>query len=523
MPGTVVLGGVANLNQKFLDTAEKYDQFIQVRSRKQPMVFFDRIPKGSADTFGGLIRKTNIWHGTLGPQMGLAGWNRIQLSRASTATDPGHDNCGPITPETFTHSAETIQYAPMRKHWQSSLICLEDIKYIEEGAMQAGLIMGAASTISQLEWERWNRENYMRFIIEAGGGYILSGGGLDYGTGHAKFSYDPFTTDADGDYVLTYPSDVEPSTLEWSYFDWWQDMLGEECPEGALAQKSGMPVFGMMVHLRDFDRMLRTNPDLREDVRYARPQILLDDYRNFDEFRGWGLIHDARQMRFKIKKVVGTTVTAKRVAPFRYGRAATIGNIPEANPEYQDAELAVGVVWMRNVFMNLIPAPVTSLGNGMVFGSALNSNGKFVWINEYDREINIDRSTGFFLAKFEAFPKPLENYAFPVAFLYKRCPQALPGACAVEAYDVTETGAIAVAEAAVSGDVDSTNLTVTLTLASRLRAGLGATVTITPRTGTPVTAIIADASRSPTYVFATTNLQSNTYTNFALGTTVTVV
>jgi hypothetical protein len=518
----ITTGGLVNYNQKFIDLAEHYDQFLANRARKHPNIWFDRIPKGALTNYEGLVRKTNIFHGGLGEQAGLQNWSPIQVSRKPGGADPGFDACA-YDPKTFTYAVESIQYTGYRTSWQSEPICINDIRFLHEGREQARLITSFMGYITQSVWENWNREQYAYQAVKNGHAFILTEGGIEYDAQVNRFSYDPYTLDADGDTVITFPSSLKLSTLNWTFFDWWQDYLGDQCPEAAPANLDGLPVFGLMIHKRDFDKMIMGNPDMREDLRYHKASVLFDDYRKFSEFKGWALIHDQRQMRFKVKKVASGTVTAKRVLPMREGRTGTIGRIPEANPEYNNAELAVGIVFMKDVIQNLIPTPISNAGGGMIFGPAPGYNGTFQWINEYDRELNPLKEVGYFFARFEAFPKPLMFSSDCIVFLYRRCPQTWTTECEVNTIPqgAAIEDAVKLAANATADDLDSTNKTLVVKLETVLACGVGSAVTLASVGGGDQTsAIIAEDALAPTYKLAFATAPSS-HSNYTTSTTVT--
>lgn len=516
-----VKAGLPNYNQAFIDLAEHFDQFLQNRTRKHPMLWVDRIPKGTLTNYEGLVRKTNVFHGGLGEQAGLSNWHKVSTSRKPAGADAGFDACGIPTPKTFSYSIEPMQYTGYNAWWQSEPICVNDIRFLHEGREQARLITSFMGYITQSVWENWNREQYVLQAVKAGHAFVLTEGGLDYDSQSVRFDYDPFDSES-----ITLPASLKISTLNWSYFDWWQDFLGDQCPEAAPAQASGLPVFGLVIHKRDFDKMIMEDAQLREDMRYAKSTILFDDYRKFSEFKGWALIHDQRQMRFKYQKTDGTTATFKRVLPMRLGRASAdvFGKgIPEANPEYNNAEIAIGVVFMREVFQNLIPNPLGNAGGGMIFGTMPGYNGQFHWVNEYDRELNPLRKNGYFLAEFEAFPKPLSFASDAIVFLYRRCPQTWLTDCAVESFTDTAAAAdaVALASAVASGDIDADNKTVVVTLAKKLAGGVGDAVTLVLTGGgagtTATSAVIAEDALAPTYklAFASGTIAANDLTTAA--------
>jgi hypothetical protein len=514
-------GGVINYDQKFADVAENFDVFIAERYRAHPTVWVDRIPKGTLSNYEGITRKSNIFHGGLGEQAGLSNWSAIQVSRVPAGTDQGFDACQPADPKTFTYAIESIQYTGKRCSWQGEPICINDIRFVAEAKQQCAMVTNMLSYITQSVWENWNREQYVKQAVDAGHAFILTDGGLDYASDSAvRFTYDGSLEDTDGDTYLTFPLTYKLSTLNWSFFDWWQDMLGDQCPEAAISNLDGLPVFGLMIHKRDFNKMVMGDADLREDYRYADSRVLIADYRTFKEFKGWALIHDSRQMRFKFKKCDGTTVTCKRVTPLKNGKAVTIGNLPIANEDYQNAEIAVGVVFMKDIVQNLIPTPISNMPNGMQFGAVPGYDGKFMWINEYDRVLNPLREVGYFFARFEAFPKPLMYSGEAVVFIYLRAPQTWSTEAAIENFDSAATTAT-VAVAAVTGDLDSTNNMLTLKLDKILAASVGDTVTMVDSDVASETAYIADASLAPVYTFVSASAFT-TYDKWNTTATVTV-
>jgi len=499
----IITGGVQYYNQKFLDAAEFMDSVIQDRAQKHPNFWHDRTPRGSFENFQGLVRKSHKFHGGLGDQRGLQRWNPIQISRVASGEDEGWDACQ-YNPYTVSYAFETVQYSGHETSRQTMPICLKDIRWTWEGRQQCELIMSFLSYITMSVWENAFREWYIKHAVDAGNAFILTDGGLDYTDDPTmRFTYDPFSVDSDGDNVITFPQNTPISTLNWSYFDWWQDYLGDQCPDAALANSDGLPVFGLGLHKRDFNKMVMSDSDLREDYRHARSSVLIADYRKFTEFKGWSLLHDMRQMRFKIKSVDGTTVTAKRVAPFKLGEAVTIGNKPVVDPDYNNAELALGVIMMNDVYQALIPpAGPPSPGGGMQFGATPSYNGEFKWINEYDRTLNPLREVGYYFGRYELFPKPLMYSDEAIVFLYRRCPQTWSTECECQCGGVEGSGAIGLASDAASADVDTDNNTVTLTLSSCLPCETGDAIVLSDDDGTTDNGIIADGSLAPTYVLA---------------------
>jgi hypothetical protein len=509
---------VGNFEQRLVAMTEHFDTFLEKYDREHPMVFRDRIMREQYPLFNGLSQKTQIWHPGLGPQAGISDWTSIQVSTVGGGQDAGYNACVIDDPQTYTYGVEAKEYSGKTTEWRSPVICVKDTMWTEEARKQVGYIYGMGIMITSQAWEVYSREMYMKFASDADNLYVLAEGDLLGGTS-PKFEYDPFTTYTynEGPYslderitVLKLDAGVEVSTLNFSYLDLLHTFIADESPGAALGNEGGLPTVGLMLHLHDFEKMFRDDPDLRQDMRYATPSMLFDNYaQTFKTMRGWGIIHDRRQMRFKYWKIGGDSkLWFRRVLPMREGRALAIGNLPEVNPDYHTAEIAVAVAFLKDVFKIRIPPKVDSLGAQTSFGPAPGFSGDWQWIN-YPSDSNPLREIGYHYMRMAAFPAPLRYSTRALAFAYRRCPQTWPSNCnlgdSLQAAEPTE--AIALAVDAVAGDFDATNETLTVTLAKRFldtAASIGDSVLVT-QTGagdtTVVGTLVGDLG-APTYTLA---------------------
>jgi len=497
-------GQVAYYNRKFIDTAEHIDVFIGNRARQHPTFWYDRIKRGSYELFNGMEQKSNIFHSGLGPQSGLQDWQKVRNSQVPQNGSPGYDACN-YTARTASYAIETISYTGYRSAWQSEPICLSDIKYLHEGKKQAMNVAGMMAYITVAVWENWNRELYVYQAVSNGNGLIVTESGQGWIDNSAvRFSYDPFQVDDDGDNFLTVAASLKVAPLSWRLFDWIADYLNAEAPEAGLASDAGMSIYGLMMDKRDAERAIERDDQIRESFRFWNSQVLLKDYRQvaFDRFKSWLFMHDRRQMRFKKVRVDGSNIVLKRVLPFREGRAGTIGRIPEANPEYHNAEYAIGVVMMQDVVENLVPGVVSDLGSGMKFGPAPGYDGRFAWVNEYDRVLNPAREVGFFWSRYEIFPRPGMFSNRAIAFLYRRDVQVLYTEVAQgDAENIAASAdEVPLATSAAAGDVDSDFRSIKVTLTKKLARATGAVTFTGVANASPTSGYILEASAAPTYV-----------------------
>lgn len=532
---------VSNFEQRLIAMSEHYDTFLEKYDRENPLIFRDRIAREQYPLFSGLTQKSNIWHPGLGPQAGISDWTSIQVSAVASGGDGGYNACVMNTPQTYGFSVESKEYAGKNTEWRSPVVCVNDLKWTDEAKQQVGYIFAMGVMITSQAWEVYSREMYMQFASENDNLYVLTASApLE---GNPKFDYDPFetytrTTDfgaTEKFTVLKIAAGVEISTLNMSYLDTYHMYLASECPGAALSNQGGFPTLGLMVHLQDFDKMLRDDPDLREDMRYATPEKLFADYtQTFKNMHGWAVMHDSRQMRFKYWKVgADGKLWFRRVLPMREGRTITIGRLPEFNPEYQFAEIAVGIVFLQDVLRIRIPPKLDSLGAGTSFGPAPGYNGDWQWIN-YPSDANPLRELGYFYMRMAAFPKPLRFSTRAMAFAYRRCPQTWPTVCGIGSATQAASGAVALAEAAAEADIDATNKTVTVTLASLLPEGATVGSAVVCKSSTvfggdangQLGFIVSDAN-APTYVIGFTDAlwaedaaAVGTYTNWTTAATV---
>lgn len=524
---------LAFYNAKFMELTEHYDEFIMARTMKHPNIWHDRIGRSAYPLYSGRTQKTNIYRGGLPVQGGLSGWQPMSPSVKPAAGVTPFDNCAPGTPRQYTYAWETIEYSGYRDSWQSEPLCVNDLKFVDRAKEQIALVLRTGVEFGVSMLENWNREMYVFQAMQAGRGMVMAEGALEFEDNAVyRFEYDPFaeTTDAEGASVpyITFDADLKISTLNWDYLDYLRTTMADRCGEAAIGNEGGMPIFGLMIDTIDFERMIKSDPELREDWRNAKPVQLLDGYNmGMKVYRGFALMHDARQMRFRVKNIdANGKMVCTRVLPQKLGREATFGNVPVPNPAYYRAEIGVGVIFMNEVLQNQFVPSVDSLGSGTSFGPAPGLTGLWKWINIPDPQTNMLGEHGFFYGRFEIYPKPLLFSFDATVFIYKRCAQALATKCAVETRDDVATGAVAPKADAVAADFSGADRRITLTLASLLDASVGDTVTIKKASDSQsFSATLISDALAPKYVFtwaADADNAPTAITDFtAAGTTVT--
>ena len=513
-PGTA---NNAGYNQLMMELAQHFDPMIQISVLDQPRWWHDRIPRGAYTLFNGVTHETRIYRGGLMKYAGLSQWKDINPV-PSTTNNP----CAALPYETYKYGWEALSWSGKKAAWGSDPICLDMFKFFTQAMQQLSWILTTGAEYGIQMQEVWNRDMFIYQSVAFGRSYVMSS--EFNGTGSARYWYNPFvdssTFTASGNLtsdiiaaiggkafiVVDASVDIEP--LNFDVLDQVRESLKIRCPRAAVTNAGGDPIFALAVSHDDVERYIRGNEEERKYWIEGNPQALIKGY-DFapSTFRKWLITNDGNQLRFKIvAKVEYTTATATAMggvasefagagkyayiavavdpliaSPTRVGVDGS--PIPEDNPEYYKAELAIAPIFMNQVFTNQFVPSVASLGSGTKFGPVPGLNGSWGWMNIIDREVNPLGNIGNFYGLFEIVPKPEPHVFHTISFLYRRCVQALPSLCPAQNTNVntaaktSTTAAVAVADQA-NGDV------IDLSFADILLADVGDTITIGSFKGT---------------------------------------
>ena len=496
----------ADFNSSFVSITEHWDSFLTERIDQQPLFWHDRVPRESYSLFTGLSHKRNVYRGGLMKQAGINNWSTIAVSSAGV-----HNNCVPPNPITYDYAYDTMSWSGKEVAWASAPLCAEDLKFQDYATEQVALIIQTGVDFGLSIQEVWNREQYVLMSVSAKRACIMTEGVTQFaGSLDRQFVYDPTQTttyvDATGTTntvpYLTYASGLEVGTLNYEFLDFLREELSRRAYGAALSNVANMPVFGFVADVRDWERMVLSDPELRADWRMANPAALIDSYNMaFRNLRGWMVVHDPSQMRFRIKSDDGSTVTAVRILPMRAGRSSTIGQIPEPNPDYYNAELALGVVFMNDILVNQFVPSITTVGSGTYFGPVDGLNGQWTWLNIPDKTTNPLGTIGNFYGRLQIFPKPGLFAPEATSVLYRRCPQIRLTKCMIDRDPATvqNTSPVNLAVNALAADIDSTNSAVWVTLVSPVAVAIGSKVVLTATDSTKFAMSVADTAQAPMY------------------------
>lgn len=522
---------VTQFNQVMMKHAEYFDPFIQASLITQPRHWLNAIPRGVFPNFQGTTHETRVFRGGLQHYAGLSGWELINPTPSNT-NNPfvggGYS--------TVPYAWERFEWTGRYKYWGSDPIGVDSLQYTPQALEQLAWILQVGAEYGISMQEVWNRDWLIKTSIDADRGYLMTSGFVG-NTSADKYYYDPLvkfgsgsgevaaSTGITGPFIV-FKAGVEIEPLNFDVLDSLHEDFDTSCPSAAIGNNSGAPLYGLPISKFDFERYIKGNQYEVANWRESRSEKLITGMTDVKTHRDWALNFDANQLRFKISKVVAnydsgdygdvgadldgeTVVIAQYVAPRIAGRVGENSQqIPEWNPEYGTAELAVAPVLLNKVFTNLMGTDLTTLGSGTFFGPQPGLNGKWAWLNIIDKATNPYGKIGNFVGEFKIFPKVEPNVVFSTSLLYRRCTEPIRSRCPVDNADVnpdTMTGTSADAVSYVASGVDATanSFTVVATLAKKLvDAPAGKTVTLS-FTGlaqaVTVTGYLTKTSTAPTY------------------------
>ena len=508
-----IIGDAPNnggFNQFLLNLPPTFEKLIQQDVAKHPRFWHDRIPRGAFTLFNGTTGETNIFRGALYKYAGLDEWTDINPV-------PTKDNnpCASGSYETIKYGWERLVWSGKKAYWGSDPICLDALKFNPRVQEQLAMIISAGAEYGIQMQEVWNRDMFIYQSVLFGRSFVMS---TDYygPTDSPRYFYDPFVkfgqTGSAADkvadisvvskpFILVDATSLEQvQPLNFDVLDQVRESLKIRCPSAAVSNGGGEPQFALAVSADDVERYIRGNEEERRYWLEADPKALIQHY-NFvtNTFRRWIITNDGNQLRFKIKDPAATydpdtfggvgadyfvagqkVLVAEAVDPMIVSKQRVgIGGspIPDDNPDYYRAELAIAPIFMNQVFTNLFVPTVSTLGSGTYFGPVTGLNGKWGWTNFRD-STNPEGNVGKFFGKFEIVPRPETCVFHCTSFLYRRCMTPIRTVCPSENAKINPDFAVETTSAGVvrTRVVDVDNKYVAVSVDAPVAAKTGWTV-----------------------------------------------
>jgi hypothetical protein len=176
----------------------------------------------------------------------------------------------------------------------------------------------------------------------------------------------------------------------------YQDNAGDD---GDAVTDDGSPVFNVFAERATIENLIKLNDDVRQDIRWSdRVNDLLGANGSslLPRKSYGGFVFHSRPFpkRFNDNGSGGYT----EVLPYASAGASVNGkNKYIINPAYKAAKYTTTVVFHPKAMEWLVPNP--NLKVGKLVYDAQNYRGDFRWINEYDKNCNPDKNSGYWRAK----------------------------------------------------------------------------------------------------------------------------
>jgi hypothetical protein len=293
---------------------------------------------------------------------------------------------------------------------ESDWICLEDVRTSAFPSDDVNNYIKILADNVNVEWTKRYDNDYLSHV-----NIVSLEAGLDnqINTG-VTFSADGLATITG----LTAPTSVMTTGVLRHFYDsLYSDNAGDD---GDAVTDDGAPVFNVMSDRGTIEQMIKINNEIREDIRWSdrvndllgsNGQMLLPK----KSYAGYVFHSRPFPKRFND----GPNSTLVEVAPYVSAGASVNGqNKYIVNPAYRNAKYTSTVIFHPKAMEWLVPNP--NLKVGKLTYDAQNYRGDFKWINEYDKNCNPDKNSGYWRAKMACAVKQIHPQ-WGYYFIHLRC------------------------------------------------------------------------------------------------------
>lgn len=338
-------------------------------------------PRGQWMDGMGTTQNNILWERTVPADNNGVEWQNVAVSDNISV-----DGCT-ITPEQVNFGQTERSMSLQKRHIQTQDICFEDLRssFLFERFM--GQLQNNLTFISQYVWDSRARDEYIRL------------------------SAHKVTENASFDLNATSFSGANPPTsrLTWGPLEQIYDFLeaegaGMNGVSMGQAGTAGRPVFDLYTDGQSMRQLIRDDPELREDFRFAyegqgiNSPLLMTRGGQFT-YNGYRFVNDSNVKR---ADVIGGVITYR--PKYADPVAATKGVKQEVNPFWLYAQTQFSVVHIPAVYTQLVLATKGPIA-GMPF-EAVSWMGDFDFLVIKDKVCNPRGNKGFFDALFASASEP---------------------------------------------------------------------------------------------------------------------
>lgn len=309
-----------------------------------------------------------------------------------------NNNCLP-TPEILQFGQTLTPFTMQRRNIQTEDFCLNDLQNDFMISQVLSNVMDQLETVTEWVWSNRFQNEYLRLaghhIVETGSGAVVDSG--------TRFTPVAIPT--------TPTSRLVQGTLEQIYTQLVLD--GAVATAGAIGKGANdQPIFALFTDAVTSRDLIRQDPDLRMDFRYADPDKLINTLGTPYSYNGFKHVWIKFPPRYD--------ASGNRVYPYMPTTSTTKGWKREINQAYVFAKFQVSFIFIPTVFTCLYERPSTSPGGGLKFDYASHM-GEFQFLVITDKACNPRGELGFFDALYASASQPGQTY-LGYAIAHLNCP-----------------------------------------------------------------------------------------------------
>ena len=310
-----------------------------------------------------------------------SGWEEIGVTGES-----GQDNSCLAPVKKVGYAFDQKTFSLRHQAIESDWICLEDVRT-------------SAFPIDDVN-------NYIKILADNVNKEWIERYDNDYYAAVTKVSVEPGLAESTGSSFGSLPNPTSVLTvgvLRELYDRLYQNNAGDD---GDAVTDDGSPVFNVFAERATIENLIKLNEDVRQDIRWSdRVNDLLGANGSslLPKKAYGGFVFHSRPFpkRFNDDGAGGYT----EVAPYVATSGATKGTKFIINPAYKAAKYTSTVIFHPKAVEWLVPNP--NLKVGKLVYDAQNYRGDFRWINEYDKNCNPDKNSGYWRAKMACAAKQI--------------------------------------------------------------------------------------------------------------------
>jgi len=334
-------------------------------------------------------------------------WTNVGTNAALPAS--GTQGVGCVPAPTALNFGQTQRVWQLQTtSYETPCICLDDLKTSFQIESQIAKTVQQLTQLTKTVLDNRRRSEYLRQVTK-----YVAGSNTQY-TGTTA----PSSTAGDTNLNYANAGGVIPQPA----FQLSQDQLDElrvqlirdGAGHNALGKENGTPVLGLITSPETSRQLLRNNPDLRQDIRYATPSELIAPLGVERSFQGYYHMIDLEVPRY-------TYTGGAYVQQYPFVQSSTTNGYQwTPNPAYNTAPYEAAFIFHPDVYEEAVQQVGPNIPGAAFDDYPYYYSGQFFWLNIRDAVNNPLGKIGRWLAVFNNGTRPIAPYLGAV-IVHKRC------------------------------------------------------------------------------------------------------